>query len=116
MKLKWNKPKKVLSGKYVKYAYINEDNIQDFWKIWDNKKEDIKKYGFSIDKYNNKWKLNYWSEYSDISIINKKCKDACGILGFIENKEKINEDIRKEIHLDLVKIEKSIKNLNLIKL
>lgn len=86
MKLIWNEPKEVQSlGKYVKNAYISDEDIQEFWEIWNNKKEEIKEKGFSLGKYNEKWRLGYWSNDNDIEIINNKCYKLCKQFGFIED-------------------------------
>lgn len=87
MKLIWNEPKELSSGKYVKNAYINDEEIQNFWEIWNNKKEEIKEKGFSLGKYNEKWRLSYWANDNNIESINKKCNE----LGFLEDNNKKNE-------------------------
>lgn len=88
MKLKWNEPKELPSGKYVKNAYINEEEMQDFWDLWNNKKEEIKEKGFSLGKYNEKWRLAYWTDDDNIERINKKCEELCKELGFTESNNK----------------------------
>lgn len=92
MKLIWNEPKEVQSaGKYVKNAYINDDDMEEFWELWNSKKDEIKEKGFSLGKYNEKWKLAYWTDDNDIEKINKTCYELCKELGFIENNNKKNE-------------------------
>ena|ERR1700730_9563474 len=91
MKLKWNEPKELPSGKYVKSTNIQDDDMEEFWEIWNNKKEQIKESGFSIKKYNEKWQLNYWPNNDDLVLINKNCNELCNKFGFIENKNKKDE-------------------------
>lgn len=91
MKLIWNEPKELPSGKYVKSTNIQDEYMQEFWEIWNNKKEEIKENGFSIKKYNEKWQLNYWPDNNDIEAINNKCQELCKELGFIENNNKKND-------------------------
>lgn len=91
MKFIWNEPKELPSGKYVKSTNIQDEDMQEFWEIWNNKKEEIKENGFSIKKYNEKWQLNYWPDDNDIEVINNKCYELCKKLGFIENNNKKNE-------------------------
>lgn len=91
MKFIWNEPKELPSGKYVKSTNIQDEDMQEFWEIWNNKKEEIKENGFSIKKYNEKWQLNYWPDDNDIEVINNKCYKFCEKLGFVENNNKKNE-------------------------
>lgn len=85
MNLYWNKPLKLKSGNYVIFAYIQEEDKNIFWKIWDTKKNEIKEKGFSVKKYNQKWQINYWFKDNDISKNYYKCNELCKELGFIEN-------------------------------
>lgn len=57
MKLLWNEPKVLPYGKYV-ICNIQDDDIEEFWVMWNSKKEEIKENGFPIKKYNDKWQLN----------------------------------------------------------
>lgn len=92
MKLIWNEPKEIQSvGKYVKNAYINDDDMEEFWELWNSKKDEIKEKGFSLGKYNEKWRLGYWTDDNDIEKINKTCYELCKELGFIKNNNKKNE-------------------------
>jgi hypothetical protein len=92
MRLIWNEPKEIQSaGKYVKNAYINDDDMEEFWELWNSKKDKIKEKGFSLGKYNEKWRLGYWTDDNDIEKINKTCYELCKELGFIENNNKKNE-------------------------
>ena len=93
MKLIWNEAKELPSGKYVKSTNIKDEDMQEFWEIWNNKKEEIKENGFSIKKYNEKWQLNYWTDDNDIEAINNKCQELCKKLGFIENNNKKNDSL-----------------------
>lgn len=96
MKLKWNEPKELPSGKYVKSTYIQDEDVQEFWDIWNDKKEEIKEYGFSIKKYNEKWQLNFWSDDNNTDIINNTCNDLCNKLGFIEKSNNIDINVKKD--------------------
>jgi hypothetical protein len=88
MKLDW-KHFKLKTNNYVLNAYIQEDDIDKFWKLWNLEKEKIKKNGFSVKKYNKKWQLTYWNKNpsSNIEIIKFICIELCKELGFIVNKE-----------------------------
>lgn len=95
MKLIWSEPKELSSAKCVKTAIIQEVEMNEFWEIWNDRKEEIKENGFSIKKYNNKWQLSFWCDEKDINI-NKKCYDNCRKFGFVE------KDNRKEDILDFL--------------
>lgn len=97
MKLHFDKPLKIKDGKYVMNSYIQENDLKNFWKIWHEKKIEIKKNGFSLNKYNKKWQLSYWT--NDINEINNKCNELCKKIGFIEDKI----DIPYEILLKIIR-------------
>jgi acyl CoA:acetate/3-ketoacid CoA transferase alpha subunit len=46
MKLRFDKPLKIKERKYVMNSYIQENDLKKFWKIWHEKKMEIKKMGF----------------------------------------------------------------------
>lgn len=91
MKIIWENPKEITSlNKYVKTGIIEEQYVDEFFNIWKSEKnEDIKKSGFSIKKYNNKWQLNYWTNEDDIENINKECEELCKKYGFLDNKKEV---------------------------
>lgn len=88
MKLEW-KYRKLKSNKHVLNTYIQENDMNKFWKLWNFKKSEIKEKGFSVKKYNKKWQLSYWYEDSntDIKIIFFTCNKLCKEIGFIENND-----------------------------
>lgn len=87
MKLYWNKPYKLKSGNYVINAYIQDENINEFWKIWNIKKKEIKEKNFSLKKYNQKWQISYWFKDNDIEKVYHKINELCKEFGFIETKK-----------------------------
>lgn len=89
MKLNWKHYKLKNNNKYVLNAYIQDNDIEIFWKLWKLKKMEIKEKGFSIRKYNQKWQLSYCdkSQGSDIEKLSFTCNNLCKDLGFIINKE-----------------------------
>lgn len=91
MKLNW-KYFKLKTNNYVLNTYIQDNDMDKFWKLWNLKKREIKEKGFSIRKYNEKWQLSYWNKNSrsDIEIIRITCNELCKELGFIVNKEDSN--------------------------
>jgi hypothetical protein len=91
MKLNW-KYFKLKTNNYVLNAYIQDNDMDKFWKLWNLKKREIKEKGFSIRKYNEKWQLSYWNKNtsSNIEIIYFTCNKLCKELGFIVNKEDSN--------------------------
>lgn len=91
MKIIWENPKEITSlNKYVKTGIIEEQYVDEFFNIWKSEKnEDIKKSGFSIKKYNNKWQLNYCTNEDDIENINKECEELCKKYGFLDNKKEV---------------------------
>lgn len=91
MKLNW-KYYKLKTNNYVLNAYIQDNDMDKFWKLWKLKKMEIKEKGFSIRKNNEKWQLSYWDKNSssDIEIISFTCNKLCKELGFIVNKEDSN--------------------------
>lgn len=90
MKLDFNKHWKLRSGNYVINAYIQDSDINEFWKLWNIKKNEIKEKGFSVKKYKEKWQLSYWTGDNNIERFNYKCRELCKELGFIENNKLLN--------------------------
>lgn len=92
MKLNWKHYKLKNNNKYVLNAYIQDNDIEIFWKLWKLKKMEIKEKGFSIRKYNQKWQLSYCdkSQGSDIEKLSFTCNNLCKDLGFIINIEDSN--------------------------
>lgn len=85
MKLNWIHFK-LKNGGYVLNTYIQNEDMQEFFKIWNIKKKEIKENNFSLTKYNEKWQLSYWNkDYNlDIENIYSKCNELCKKLGFIK--------------------------------